>query len=216
MTDDDGLKEAPTLTPLQHVKEANPFKALYEPIGALMVAFGEMEAHLTMTIDTLLSVPYDQGLALESLMLDFGRRIQLFHFLSQRETLGTEMRSMGAKIATGLYNVNEDRNSIVHGSWTGYNPNDDTYGKVRLKVERGKFISIPAHKISAASIYDEAAYCFMLSLFIGMWRTRYNWRDQTATRFSAWPAPLLNKSLPLPPLQTIFRALRKADKPPLR
>jgi hypothetical protein len=54
--------------------QGTEFSVLNEPIGAVAIAFAELEAQLTMTINALLNLEYRDGIALEDLMQSFASR----------------------------------------------------------------------------------------------------------------------------------------------
>ena len=132
----------PTVTPKQYALEMDPFNALCLPIGALILAFNQLELKLTMTIDALMGMTPPEGWALEALMINFSIRIQLFHTLALMHTRDKELRAAVPGIISRLNASNTKRNDFVHGTWTAVlendvNPGTQIYTKIKHRAEAG-------------------------------------------------------------------------------
>jgi hypothetical protein len=78
---DDAIIKPISVTPKEYA-QSYEFAPLNEPLGAIVMVFAQLEAKLTMTIDTLLGIDYPAGAALEDLMQSVTNRIRLFHTLA--------------------------------------------------------------------------------------------------------------------------------------
>ena len=74
-----------SITPKEYA-QSTEFSILNEPLGAVVVAFSELEAQLTMAINALLNLDFRDGIALEDLMQSFAARRKLFSALAALKT----------------------------------------------------------------------------------------------------------------------------------
>jgi hypothetical protein len=192
---------------------ANPrgtFKRLHAPLGALVMEFASLEASVTGALNALTEMSYPDGAVLESLMQNFSLRIELFNFLSQQKSKHNELKKAATRCVTGLRQANSDRNNLLHGEWTGYNPDDDTFTKIRLRTEDGELKDNQIHRISIDIIEREVKFIIALNTRVSHWRAWFSRQDEHAF----WPAPLPDKFPLHAPLHSLLRDRRTKPKAP--
>jgi hypothetical protein len=192
-------------TEIGHLLPSDPFffSRLREPLGALVLEFSNVESEVTGLIDALLGIEHTAGVALEWMMQNFSLRIELFYFLASQKSCDIETKTMADELYTALKQANADRNDLIHGQWNGYSPIDDTYSKVRLKVQNGKMTSIPVHGISLYVLAEEVQYIFKIGFVLATFRSRLL-HPESLNRF---PSPF--KLPPRSPLHELFNSNKK-------
>jgi hypothetical protein len=167
---------------------ANPsvsFHPLREPLGAIVMAFAQLEAKLTMAINNLIGIDYQAGVALEDLMQSAAARIKLFHTLAALKTKGILLKRLKGKtgLRERLDKSNSYRNDYIHGEWTGIN-HDNTYIKIRYKANTGLHIVRSTMSVSIPDLWAAHNFIFVTAVQLEEWRFSYNYRE----RPELWPA----------------------------
>lgn len=169
----------PTVTPKQYALEMDPFNALCLPIGALILAFNQLELKLTMTIDALMGMTPPEGWALEALMINFSIRIQLFHTLALMHTRDKELRAAVPGIISRLNASNTKRNDFVHGTWTAVlendvNPGTQIYTKIKHRAEAGLKQIGRLYRVSVDDVWEAHKYIFATTTDVEKWRSTFS------------------------------------------
>jgi hypothetical protein len=163
------------------------FAPLNEPLGAIVVAFAQLESKLTMSIDALLGVEYPAGVALEDLMQSPTARIKLFHTLAVLKTSGIFLKKLEG-LRGKLDKCNGFQNNLIHGSWTGVRSNG-SFTKVRYKADKGLKPIESTINVTIDDLWSAHELIFGTSLELETWRFAYNHRD----RPELWPASWRDK-----------------------
>ena len=168
-----------TITPREYA-EGYEFAPLHEPLGAIVMVFAQLEAKLTMTVDTLLGITYPDGVALEDLMQSTTARIKLFHTLAALKTTGIFIDKLNGKtgLRARLDKCNAYRNDYVHGLWTGLHP-DGSFTKVRYKADTGLHSVKSTVGVSLTKLWEAHEFIFVTALDLESWRFAFNHRERT-------------------------------------
>ena len=180
-----------SITPKEYA-QSTEFSILNEPLGAVVVAFSELEAQLTMAINALLNLDFRDGIALEDLMQSFAARRKLFSALAALKTtdpLKKEVEKKGG-LNSRLLECNNYRNDLVHGPWTTIYA-DGSFGKVRYRADVGGLHPIQSlYTVKVEDIWKAHQEIFACGLEISTWRHVFNHRD----RPELWPPSWRDKS----------------------
>ena len=223
------IKNVPLLPLKQSAISPPPvLRKLYGPLGVIVVTFADLEARLTIAIETLLGTSSREGAALEWLMQNMSNRIELFYFLASQATtpaqeltplavalLGRslppidpkreEAAAMLNKEAENLYDelkqANSDRNNLLHGAWTGASRDGSAYNKRRLQAAAGTLKPIPIKGVTLELLKQEANYIMSINLRLADWTMRF----RSIYQMDLWPAPLAEKHLLRSPLGKLLR-----------
>jgi hypothetical protein len=161
-------------TPKEYALKVSEFKPLYEPLGALVMAFADLEATLTFTIDALMGLTHPEGRALEVLMVSFSARIQLFHTLALMHTRGKALQDEIPDLISRLDLAYTKRNDLVHGAWSIISKNGDFFGKIKYRAKGGLKQNERVHKVSTDDVWDAHKFIFVTSLKLAKWRDTFN------------------------------------------
>ncbi len=176
-----------SITPKEYARSTE-FSVLNEPLGAVAIAFAELEAQLTATINALLNLEYKDGVALEDLMQSFASRRKLFCSLAALKSpdlLKKEVEKKGG-LGSRLLECNNFRNDLIHGNWTTWYE-DGSFGKVRYRADVGGLHPIQSlYKMKIEDIWEAHKAIFKCSLAVATWRHVFNHRDQPQFWPSSW------------------------------
>jgi hypothetical protein len=202
------------------------FRKLYRPLGAIAVAFADLERQLTATLRQMMRMSHREGAALEWLMQNANQRIELFYILASqpfeifprghqltsaqnaRIVAYDQLRKSAEAIYSGLQQANADRNNLLHGAWTGLSAMDGSYSKDRYRAGQGKVVEIPLHGISLELLKEEANYIISVTMRLGDWHRRAARWD----RPELWPPPLPDKYLLHSPLAKLLSQAKQASR----
>ena len=180
MTDDteDAIIKPISITPKDYAQNFE-FAPLNEPLGAIVMAFAQLEGKLTMTINALLSIDHREGVALEDLMQSATARIKLFHTLAVLKTSGIFLEKLNGKtgLRVKLQKCNDLRNDYIHGLWTGFNCTGDSFTKVRYKADTGLHPVKSTINVSVPDLWEAHQFIFGTALELETWRFAYNHRN---------------------------------------
>ena len=166
------MSNIPTFTPKEYALQVSEFKPLYEPIGALVLAFAELEATLTFTIDPLMGLTYAEGRALEALMMSFSARVQLFHTLALMHTRGKGLRDEIPELVSRLDEAYTKRNDLIHGAWSMISGNK--YGKIKFRAKAGLKQIDRVHQVSVDDLWEAHKFIMGTMLSLLKWRDKFN------------------------------------------
>jgi hypothetical protein len=187
MTDDakDAIIKPITITPKEYA-QGYEFAPINEPLGAIVMAFTQLEAKLTMTINALLGIDYPSGIALEDLMQSTITRIKLFHTLAVLRTTGVFLKKISGTtgLRSKLLRCNDHRNDYIHGVWTGFHANGKAFQKVRYKADAGLHPVTSTIDVTVDDLWRAHNYIFSTALDLESWRSAFNHRDNPGL----WPA----------------------------
>jgi hypothetical protein len=172
-----------SITPKEYAQSFE-FAPLNEPLGAIVMAFAQLEATLTMSINDLLGIDYKLGIALDDLIQGTITRIKLFHTLAILKTTGLFVEKVKA-LRTRLLKSNDFRNNYIHGQWTGIRP-DGSFIKVRYKADRGLHPVSQTIAVSVDALWDAHKYIFVTALELAQWRHAYNFRRKPELWPTSW------------------------------
>lgn len=132
------------------------------PIGHLAIWFTVLENEMAGVLHFFLHGRADPTNIVLSQIQSTGGRIRLLTALANDYLTDEMWRTEFAHIIRELESTNADRNSIIHGPWYYYSPQDGTAGKLRTKVERG-FLKHNLRPWSPKTILNTAESCILLA-----------------------------------------------------
>lgn len=88
-------------------------------IGEVVIGFARMERWLTWGIQSALKIQPRQADAIQETIMSVSTRINLFHTLAKPHAPNDEMDAQLELLVKRLFNLNDYRNQILHGSWYG-------------------------------------------------------------------------------------------------
>jgi hypothetical protein len=191
-------------------KMERAIRDLREPLGELALHFAGLEDQVTMTINALLRLSYEEGVILETVMRDFGSRVRLFQALIGLNVKDAELSKLGLRVASLINQANSDRNNLLHDAWNSYSPESGALHKIRFTFnEKGEIAQLPLYHLSRTVIQRSVKFIERAGLIVADWRMRFNERDLRR----ASPAPLPDKWYEGSPLHTHMKGQRKKQTP---
>jgi hypothetical protein len=174
MSDEPSQGGPKNITPKEYALMMDEFRPLFEPIGALIIAFSRLEDRLTSTIDMLSGLTPPEGWIYEALMINFSVRIQLFHSLALIHTRDANLRDRISGLVSRLNTSNARRNNLVHGDWTYADTSNKTFTKVKPKAEAGLKQITDLSSLTIGSIWRDYSYIFKTQMEIEKWRSEFS------------------------------------------
>jgi hypothetical protein len=162
-----------SLTPKEYAEKVYPFRKLYKPIGAIVMAFSRLESTLTMTIDALSGLTPAEGRVYEALMISFTVRVKLFNTLAMMHTKQKELREDIKGLVFRLKQSNEKRNSLIHGELTGISSKGE-FGKVKYRAGKELKQIDSLHKVAIDDMWEAHNYILATAFEIAKWRSKFN------------------------------------------
>jgi hypothetical protein len=211
-----GIPELKTTVDVPMVWDATdfyaPFRQIREPLGHLVSAFAHLEDQVTLTINAMMRLRFEEGLILDTLMQNFSTRINLFAALANLHCKYSDLKRQSAKIVSRLREANADRNDLVHNAWNGSSPSLGTVGKIRYKLDNDEIGQIKhLHHITTDDIQKTVVFVERVSTILAHWRSCFNHGVDDPTK---WPKPLPEKYYEGSHLRALARRRKNIGNPP--
>jgi hypothetical protein len=189
-----------------------PFDKIREPLGHLVSTFAHLEDQVTLTINTLMRLRYEESVILDTLMQNFSARINLFAALANLHCKYSDLKRQAIRIVSRLREANADRNDLIHNAWNGNSPALGTVGKIRYKLDNDEISQIRhLHHITVDDIQQTILFVERVSGLLAHWRACFN-RDVTDPQ--KWPKPLPEKYYEGSHLRNLARRRKNIGIPP--
>lgn len=155
----------------KYLYEQHPFNqhaALYEPLGAFVVHFADVEERVMHALVTLMRLSPENGFAVEALTQNFQTRIELLDIMSQNYLKSKEDKKLAKAVANHLRTVNSDRNNLIHDAWADVHPaqSPNEFNKFRSRATSGQLKRIDLTAITPDLIWKEVEHVIRVGLLV--------------------------------------------------
>jgi hypothetical protein len=192
---------------LQNIDRMNrAISDLREPLGELTLQFAGLEDEVTLAINAVLRLTFEEGCVLEAVMRDFRSRIRLLQGLINLSVKDKGLKKLGLRVVSLIYQANDDRNNLLHDAWNSYSPEKDTLTKIRYILNEKRGLSQPPlHDLPRKLVHDSVRFIARVGFLVSDWRYRFCRRDTPG----AVPDPLPEKCYQGSPLCSHIKELKK-------
>lgn len=155
MTEFDILRLQAHLDPVSEYdgpSDIRPFADFLPYIGEVVIAFSRLERRLTWGLQACLRISRDEADAIQETVTSVATRIGMFHTLARGNVPSSQVLSSRLDgIVKRLRKLNDYRNFILHGPWTGTSHRYASDGALKERaVMKSKYAQLGAQSLKSS------------------------------------------------------------------